>query len=141
MRLALTNIVPIGDVGRLMRRAVHIVSIRVASIAAEIVLLLVVMVTTAAIIGLVVNDIAHELLQRFEPHSEDRAELCEAVDVAGHIENLHVTHVLDQVLCEIIAVFGKGVVVFTMPEVAKRIDDVIDLICAVVSHTHGQRLF
>lgn len=71
MRLALANIVSIGDVGRLMRRAIHIVSIRVASIAAEIVLLLVVMVTTAAIIGLVVNDIAHELLQRFEPHAED----------------------------------------------------------------------
>ena len=71
MRLALANIVSIGHVGWLVRRAVHVVSIRVASVAAEIVLLLVIMVATAAIIGLVVYDIAHELLQRFEPHAED----------------------------------------------------------------------
>ena len=57
-----------------------------------------------------------------------------------HIELLFVANSLNKRLCEVIAVFSKWIVIASVPEVAKLLDEVIDLIAPVVSDAHWDTL-
>jgi RNA processing factor Prp31 len=75
-------------------------------------------------------------LQRFEPHPEDGAELAEPIDVTRVVKLATVADVLDQQICEVVAVPRKWVIVSTVPEISEVVNNLVDFVRIVVRDTY-----
>jgi len=87
------------------------------------------------------DDFAEQGLKRFEPASEDCAELGEPVYIGGVVKLLFVGQVAHEGLGKAVAVLGEGVIVLAVPEVAEVNYDFVDFIHGVVSYSDRDSFF
>lgn len=88
-----------------------------------------------------VDYLSEEHLQWLEPPSEQRSQFGEAVYVHRVVELLLVANMTGEDLCKVVAILQKGVIILTMPKVAKINDDVINLVHRVISNSNRNPLF
>lgn len=89
----------------------------------------------------IADNITKYLLQRFEPHSKERAKFAEAVHILRIVVLLPVNQVTQETLRETVAVVSEWVILVAQPKIAKGTDYIIDLIFVVVGHSYWQTFF
>ena len=92
------------------------------------------------ICAIIVHDISNQVLQRFEPHAQNGAQLAESVDVARVIDQVFLAQVPGKLLGEVVAILCEGIVVATVPEITKVVDDLVHIIAGIVSEPDRQAL-